>query len=111
MAELDKIPSDQAKVASSLEFANLTAAALTGTLTGTVNGALVDVAAAAANCGGSTTPAASDVNTAIATAVATIVSGVNEQNKEMMTMINKLVADNVRLRAALVAAGIIHAPA
>lgn len=66
-------------------------AALTGTLTGTVNGALVDIAAAAGNCGGSASPAASDVDTAIATAVAPIVTGVNEQNKELMTRINDLV--------------------
>jgi len=66
-------------------------AGLTGTLTGTVNGALVDVAAAAGNCGGNTTPSASDVDTAIATAVAPIVTGVNEQNKELMTRINDLI--------------------
>jgi hypothetical protein len=72
--------------------ASATIAALTGTLTGTVNGALVDVAAAAGACAGSTTPSASNVDTAIATAVATIVTGVNEQNKELMTTLNAVIA-------------------
>lgn len=65
---------------------------LTGTLTGTVNGALVDVAAAAGACAGGSTPTATQVDTAIATAVATIVTGVNEQNKELLTKINAILA-------------------
>jgi hypothetical protein len=43
------------------------------------------------------------VDSAIATAVASIVTGVNEQNKELMTKVNQLVADFVDMRAALVA--------
>lgn len=79
---LDAAPSAQAAVV----------AALTGTLTGTVNGALVDVAATAGSCAGGATPAASDVDTAIATAVASIVTGVNEQNKEIMTTLNAVLS-------------------
>ncbi len=82
-------------------IAAATAAALTGTLTGTVNGALVDVAAAAGACAGTTTPSATNVDSAIATAVAPIVSGVNEQLKELLTMVNALTADNAALRAAI----------
>jgi predicted RecA/RadA family phage recombinase len=78
-----------------------TAAALTGTLTGTTNGALVDVAATAGSTAGGATPTAANVDAGIATAVASIVLGVNEQNKEFLVMINKLVADNVALRAAV----------
>jgi hypothetical protein len=78
-------------------------AALTGTLTGTVNGALVDVAAAAGACAGGSSPTAGNVDAAIATAVATIVSGVNEQNKELLTKINAILS-------ALVAKGVIAAP-
>ncbi len=65
---------------------------LTGTLTGTVNGSLVDIAAAAGACAGGATPTAAQVDTAIATAVASIVTGVNEQNKEVLTKINALLA-------------------
>lgn len=65
---------------------------LSGTLTGTVNGAMVDVAASAGACAGGATPTATQVDTAIATAVATIVTGVNEQNKEMQTKINAILA-------------------
>jgi len=65
---------------------------LTGTLTGTANGSLVDIAATAGSCGGGATPSATDVDTAIATAVASIVTGVNEQNKEVLTKINALLA-------------------
>lgn len=78
-----------------------TAATLTGTLTGTANGAMVDVAATAAATAGDATPSAAQVDAGIATAVATIVSGVNEQNKELQAMVNKLTADNVALRAAI----------
>lgn len=60
--------------------------ALTGTLTGTANGSLVDVAASAGACAGGGSPSATNVDTAIATAVATIVSGVNEQLKEIQTV-------------------------
>lgn len=79
----------------------LTSAALTGTLTGTANGALVDVAATAASTPGASSPSAGNVDTGIATAVASIVTGVNEQNKEFLTMINKLVVDVAALKAAL----------
>ena len=77
------------------------AAALTGTLTGTVNGALVDVVAAAGACAGGATPTATQVDTAIATAVASIVTGVNEQNKELMTTLNAAVAKANAILAAL----------
>lgn len=77
--------------------------ALTGTLTGTVNGAMVDVAATAAATAGGSTPTAAEVDAGIATAVASIVTGVNEQNKEMLTKINAILA-------TLVAAGIMAAP-
>lgn len=63
---------------------------LTGTLTGTANGSMVDVAAAAGACAGTTTPNAGNVDAAIATAVAPIVSGVNEQLKELQTTLNAL---------------------
>jgi hypothetical protein len=79
---LDAAPSAQATVV----------AALTGTLTGTANGALVDVAATAGSCAGSAEPSAANVDTAIATAVASIVTGVNEQNKEIMTKLNEVIA-------------------
>jgi hypothetical protein len=79
---LDAAPSAQAALV----------AALTGTLTGTANGSLVDVAATAGSCAGGSSPAASDVDTAIATAVASIVTGVNEQNKEIMTTLNGVIA-------------------
>lgn len=80
--------------------AALTATALTGTLTGTVNGAMVDVAADTPACAGGATPTAANVDTAINTAVATIVSGVNEQNKEMLTKINAIIVDITAIRAA-----------
>ena len=67
-------------------------AALTGTPTGTANGSIVDVAAAAAATAGGSTPTAAQVDTGIATAVAPIVTGVNEQNKELMTKFNELLA-------------------
>ncbi len=70
---------------------------LTGTLTGTANGSMADIAATAAACAGGATPSAAEVDAAIATAVATIVSGVNEQNKELLTKINSLLA---KLRTA-----------
>lgn len=82
------------------DAAALTATALTGTLTGTANGSLVDVAASAAATAGGATPSAAQVDTGIATAVATIVSGVNEQNKEMMTKINAIIVDLAALRTA-----------
>ncbi len=65
---------------------------LSGTLTGTANGSLVDIAATAGACAGGSTPTATQVDTAIATAVASIVTGVNEQNKELQTKINALLA-------------------
>lgn len=89
---LEGIKAAQALHDAGSASASATIAALTGTLTGTVNGALVDVAAAAGACAGSTTPSASNVDTAIATAVATIVTGVNEQNKELMTTLNAVIA-------------------
>ena len=61
---------------------------------------LVDIANTAAATAGGLTPSASGVDTGIATAVASIVSGANEQNAEMQAQINKLVTDNVALRAA-----------
>lgn len=70
---------------------------LTGTLTGTANGSLADIAASAGACAGGATPTATQVDTAIATAVATIVTGVNEQNKELLTKINAILA---KLRTA-----------
>lgn len=81
--------------------AALTATALTGSLTGTVNGAMVDVAASAGACAGGSSPTASNVDTAIATAVATIVTGVNEQNKELLTKINAIIVDITAIRTAL----------
>lgn len=78
-----------------------TAAALTGTLTGTANGSLVDVAATAAATAGGATPTAAQVDTGIAAAVASIVTGTNEQLKELQAQVNKLVADDVVLRAAV----------
>ena len=81
--------------------------ALTGTLTGTVNGALVDVAATAGACAGGATPTATQVDTAIATAVATIVTGVNEQNKELMTTLNAAVAKANAILAALETKGVL----
>lgn len=65
---------------------------LAGTLTGTVDGTMVDVAASAAATAGGATPSAAQVDTGIATAVATIVTGVNTQNKEVLTKINALLA-------------------
>lgn len=76
---------------------------LTGTLTGTVDGALVDVAATAASTAGVSTPSAAQVDAGIATAVASIVTGVNTQNKELMTKINAIIT-------AAVAAGWMAAP-
>lgn len=70
---------------------------LSGTLTGTANGSLADIAATAGACAGGATPTAAQVDTAIATAVASIVTGVNEQNKELQTKINSLLA---KLRTA-----------
>lgn len=67
-------------------------AALTGTLTGTVDGAMVDVAATAAATVGGSSPTAAQVDTGIALAVSTIVTGVNTQNKEMLTTINAIIA-------------------
>lgn len=65
---------------------------LAGTLTGTVDGTMVDVAATAGSCAGGSSPSAANVDTAIATAVATIVTGVNTQNKELLTKINALLS-------------------
>ena len=79
----------------------LASSILTGTLTGTVNGALVDIAAASGACAGDTTPSATNVNSAIATAVAPIVTGVNEQNKEMLTAIIALTNSVASLSAQL----------
>lgn len=70
---------------------------LTGMLTGTANGSLADIAATAGSCAGGATPTAAQVDTAIATAVASIVTGTNEQNKELLTKINSLLA---KLRTA-----------
>lgn len=65
---------------------------LAGSLTGTVDGTLVDVAATAGSCAGGSSPTAANVDTAIATAVASIVTGINTQNKELLTKINALLA-------------------
>lgn len=86
--------------AATAEGPQTTIAALTGTLTGTANGSLVDIAATAAATAGDTSPSAAQVDAGIATAVASIVSGVNEQNKELLTKINEVIA-------ALKAAGIV----
>lgn len=67
-------------------------AALAGTLTGTVDGTLVDVAATAAATAGGSAPTAAQVDTGIALAVSTIVTGVNTQNKELMTKFNEVLA-------------------
>ena len=80
-------------VPGALEGPQSAVASLTGTLTGTADGAMVDVAATAGSCAGGATPTATQVDTAIATAVATIVTGVNEQNKELLTKINALLAE------------------
>jgi anthranilate phosphoribosyltransferase len=64
---------------------------LTGTLTGSVDGAMADIAAAAAATAGGSSPSATNVDAGIATAVAPIVSGVNTQNKEIMTKLNELI--------------------
>ncbi len=82
-------------------IAAATAAALTGTPTGTANGSIVDVAATAPACAGTSTPSAGQVDTAINLALSTVVSGVNEQNAELMTMLNKVIADQAALRLAL----------
>lgn len=79
-------------VAATSEGPQAAEADITGTLTGTVNGAMVDVAATAGACAGGATPSATNVDAAIATAVASIVTGVNEQNKELLTKINALLA-------------------
>lgn len=57
-------------------------------------------AAAAGACEGGAAPTAAQVDAAIATAVAPIV-----------TALNKVIADNVALRAQIKNAGIIHDPA
>lgn len=77
-------------------------AALTGTPTGTANGSIVDVAATAGACAGGADPTATEVDTAIATAVASIVTGVNEQNSELMTKINAILTSlkNANLMAS-----------
>ncbi len=75
-------------------------AAITGTLTGTADGAMVDVAATAAATAGGSTPTAAQVDTGIAAAVASIVTGVNTQNKELLTKLNEVIA-------ALKAAGVV----
>lgn len=79
-------------VAATSEGPQAAEADLTGTLTGTANGSLADIAATAGACAGDATPTATQVDTAIATAVASIVTGVNEQNKELLTKINALLA-------------------
>lgn len=79
-------------VASTAEGPQPAVADLTGTLTGTANGSLVDVAATAAATAGGATPTAANVDAGIATAVASIVTGVNEQNKELQTKLNALLA-------------------
>lgn len=86
--------------ASTSEGPQTTIAALTGTLTGTANGSLADIAATAAATAGDATPSAAQVDAGIATAVASIVTGVNEQNKELMTKVNEIIA-------SLKAAGIV----
>lgn len=84
------LPRSLARNAQRVDIENV--AALTGTLTGTVNGALVDVAATASAVVGGATPTAAQVDTGIALAVSTIVTGVNEQNKELMTKLNEVLA-------------------
>jgi hypothetical protein len=88
-----------------------TAAALTGALTGTADGALVDIAATAGGCAGTTTPSATNVDAAIATAVASIVTGTNEQLKELLTMVNKLTADNAAQRTGIATPTLVMAAA
>jgi hypothetical protein len=65
---------------------------MVGTLTGTVDGTMVDVAATAAATAGGATPTAAQVDTGIATAVSTIVTGINVQNKEVLTKLNAILA-------------------
>jgi hypothetical protein len=77
---------------SNTEGAQPAVADLAGTLTGTVDGTMVDVAATAASTAGGATPTAAQVDTGIATAVASIVTGVNLQNKEVLTKLNALLA-------------------
>lgn len=77
---------------SMLEGPEAAVADLSGTLTGTVDGTMVDVAATAAATAGGATPSAAQVDAGIATAVATIVTGVNTQNKEILTKLNALLA-------------------
>lgn len=87
------VESDGVWVAEAAHKGALAAEAdLTGELTGTANGSLADIAATAGACAGGATPTADQVDTAIATAVASIVTGVNEQNKELQTKINSLLA-------------------
>lgn len=83
--------------ASTSEGPQAAEADLSGALTGTANGSMADIAATAGACAGGATPTAAQVDTAIATAVASIVTGVNEQNKELLTKINALLA---KLRTA-----------
>lgn len=74
-----------------------TAATVTGTLTGTTDGALADVAAIAISTSGGNTYADSAVNTAVNTAITSI----NLQLKELQVALNKVIADNVALRAGV----------
>lgn len=69
-----------------------TLAAIAGTLTGTVDGTINDVAGAAGACGGGATPANTDVDTAIATAIAPLVTSTNLALKEIVTVLNSLIA-------------------
>jgi hypothetical protein len=84
------LPRSLARNAQRVDIENV--AALTGTLTGTVDGVLVDVAATASAVVGGATPTAAQVDTGIALAVSTIVTGVNTQNKELMTKLNEILA-------------------
>lgn len=68
-----------------------TAATLAGTLTGSADGTIADVAAV--STAGGNTYADSAINTAI--------TSVNLQLKELQTILNAVVADNVVLRAAV----------
>jgi predicted RecA/RadA family phage recombinase len=72
-----------------------TAATLTGSLTGTTDGALADVAAIALSTSNTYSDAA--VNTAVNTAI----TATNLQLKEIQTVLNAVIADNVAQIAAL----------
>lgn len=69
-----------------------TLAALAGSLTGTVDGTINDVAGAAGACAGGAEPSAAQVDTAIATAIAPLVTSTNLALKEVVTILNALIA-------------------